>query len=200
MDSLKDLLDKAHYHKQSGNRRAWVSALCQLMEKRREYYLEGRDNRQLDIYTDGLFKILLLELDDKEEESIETAELAYLGISTLLQQTDTALSEYYKRRILLVHYFTDYFTTAIIDIFLDKYKREHRLQARNLAIEHLEKMQMSDISYLEENNRDFINHDEQLADVSNTIKTGSAFSDEEHQQAILMHRILHAYLKVKYKN
>ena len=54
--------------------------------------------------------------------------------------------------------------------------------------------------YLEENEPEFINRDEQLADACNTIETDVNLSEEEQQEANLLHKVLYAYFKAKYKN
>ena len=151
-------------------------------------------------FSEALYKALLLELDEEEEDSIETAELAYVSLGTALNGKQSSEPEYYKRRLLLLHYFCDFFTDSIIELFLTKYKEDNRLQARNLAIECLEKMQLADMLYLEENNPDFIEKDEQIADACNRIAISPDLSAEERKEALLLHKILYAYLKTKYKN
>lgn len=197
---LKNILTEVQTSSRAGNCRGLTATLRQLLCKRREYYWQSVEEQLLDDYADALYKTLLLELDEEEEDSIEIAELAYMGICTVLQQDETPSPELYKRRLLLLHYFCDYFTDSVIEIFLKKYRTDNSLQARNLAIECLEKMQLSDMFYLEESEPDFINRDEQLADACNTIQTGVNLSEEEQQEARLLHKVLYAYLKAKYKN
>ena len=55
-------------------------------------------------------------------------------------------------------------------------------------------MQLSDMFYLEENEPDFINRDE------HAIETDVNLSEEEQQEADLLHKVIYAYLKAKYKN
>ena len=136
----------------------------------------------------------------QEEESIEIAELAYLGLGHIFRRPELPTPELYKRRLLLLHYFCDYFTDSIIEVFLSKYREDNILQARSLAIECLEKMQLSDMFYLEENATDFIDGDEQLSDACNGIETDPRLSEEEKANAALLHKVLYAYLKAKYKN
>ena len=126
--------------------------------------------------------------------------MAYLGLGHTFGRPESASPELYKRRLLLLHYFCDYFTDSIIEIFLSKYRENNILQARNLAIECLEKMQLSDMFYLEENASDFIDGDEQLSDACNGIETDPRLSEEEKADAALLHQVLYAYLKAKYKN
>lgn len=196
---LKYILEDIRQHSENGSRRNLSAALRKIIAARKKYFYESLEAQLLDEYTNALYKILLLELDNEEEESIEIAELAYLGVCALLKG-DPASPEHYKLRMLLLHYFSDYFTDAIIEIFLEKYKQDNLLQARSLAIECLEKMQLSDIFYLEDHEAGFLNRDEQLTDACNTIATDPNLSDEEKKNAALLHKVMLAYLTAKYKN
>lgn len=196
---LKNILDEIQEKGRNGNRKALTSTLRQLMDKRDEYYRQSINENLSDEYADALYKILLLEMDEEEEDSIEIAELAYMGICAAFAQSGET-PELYKRRLLLLHYFCDYFTDSVIEIFLKKYRTDNLLQARSLAIEYLERMQISDMIHLEENEPDFINRDEQVADACNTIQTDTNLSAEELEEARLMHKVVHVYLQAKYKN
>ena len=197
-NNLKELLEQIHTHSQNGNRRDLCAVLHSLMDKRQEYYHQLSDASMTEGYADGLYKTLLLELDQEEEESIETAELAYIALCSLIAG-ETATPEHYKRRLLLLHYFCDYFTDSIIQVFLAAYRKEHILQARNLALECIEKMQLADMFHLEEHAPDFIEHDEQIIDACNAIETDADLPDTERTEAALLHKVLYAYLKTKYK-
>ena len=197
-NNLKELLEQIHTHSQNGNRRDLCAVLHSLMDNRQEYYHQLSDASMTEGYADGLYKTLLLELDHEEEESIETAELAYIALCSLIAG-ETATPEHYKRRLLLLHYFCDYFTDSIIQVFLAAYRKEHILQARNLALECIEKMQLADMFHLEEHAPDFIEHDEQIIDACNAIETDADLPDTERAEAALLHKVLYAYLKTKYK-
>ena len=197
-NNLKELLEQIHTHSQNGNRRDLCAVLHSLMDNRQEYYHQLSDPSMTEGYADGLYKTLLLELDQEEEESIETAELAYIALCSLIAG-ETATPEHYKRRLLLLHYFCDYFTDSIIQVFLAAYRKEHILQARNLALECIEKMQLADMFHLEEHAPDFIEHDEQIIDACNAIETDADLPDTERAEAALLHKVLYAYLKTKYK-
>lgn len=200
MHPLTELLDEIKAHSQHGDRRALRKALRQILEHRQAYYQESIRTRQQVLYTDALYKILLLEMDEEEEDSIEIAELAYVSIGAVLAQSSAPCSEYYKMRLLLLHYFCDYYTDSIIEVFLKKYRQDNLLQARSLALACLEKMQLADMLYLEEHDPTFLDQDEQLTDACNAIEIPKPFSASEREEAHLLHRILHAYLKTKYKN
>lgn len=197
-NNLKELLEQIHTHSQNGNRRDLCAVLHSLMDNRQEYYHQLSDASMTEGYADGLYKTLLLELDQEEEESIETAELAYIALCSLIAG-ETTTPEHYKRRLLLLHYFCDYFTDSIIQVFLAAYRKEHILQARNLALECIEKMQLADMFHLEEHAPDFIEHDEQIIDACNAIETDADLPDTERAEAALLHKVLYAYLKTKYK-
>lgn len=199
-NNLKEILSDIRQQSGQGNRKALISSLRHLMNNRLAYYHQSEDEGLQDEFSDALYKTLLLDLDEEEEESIEMAELAYLGLGSIFRQGNPLRAEHYKRRLLLLHYFCDYFTDSIIEVFLSRYREENRLQARNLAIECLEKMQLADMFYLEENERDYINGDEQLTDACNGIVSNPDLSAEERENAILLHKVLYAYLKAKYKN
>lgn len=203
MDKSKDLrtlLDEIRNCCEKGDRKTLSGILHRLMQHRKSYYHESITHNLQDAFSASLFKILLLELDEEESDSIETAELAYIGISSALNEANPADPEHYKRRLLLLHYFSDYFTDAIIEIFLKKYRETNLLEARNMAIECLEKMQVSDMLQLEDLYPDFINKDEQLGDACNAISIPIGLSDTERAESGLMHKVLQAYLKAKYKN
>ena len=159
--------------------------LREIRDHRLAYYNQSNEKELQAEFSDALFKILLLELDEEEEESIEIAELAYLGLGHIFRRPELPTPELYKRRLLLLHYFCDYFTDSIIEVFLSKYREDNILQARSLAIECLEKMQLSDMFYLEENATDFINGDEQLSDACNGIETDPRLSEGGKSQCSL---------------
>ncbi len=197
-NSLKELIELIDTHSRNGNRRDLCAILHILMDNRQEYYHQLTDEAMIEGYADGLYKTLLLELDQEEEESIETAELAYIALCMLITGKK-ATPEHYKRRLLLLHYFCDYFTDSVIEVFLAAYRKEHVLQARNLALECIEKMQLADMFHLEEFAPESIEQDEQIIDACNSIETDANLPEEERAQAALLHKVLYAYLKSKYK-
>ena len=186
-DVLREIGELSNIH---ADRKKLRANLREIRDHRLAYYNQSNEKELQAEFSDALFKILLLELDEEEEESIEIAELAYLGLGHIFRRPELPTPELYKRRLLLLHYFCDYFTDSIIEVF----------QARSLAIECLEKMQLSDMFYLEENATDFIDGDEQLSDACNGIETDPRLSEEEKANAALLHKVLYAYLKAKYKN
>ena len=169
MNKLENILDESLLHSASGDRKALRLLLKKVIPDRFHYYHESRNITRQEEYADLLYKILLLELDEEEEESIELAELAYLGISECISSAPAHIYECLKKRIILMHYFADYFTDSLIEVFLKKYRENNLLEARNLALESIERMQLFDIFLIEQNFDDRIDRDEQLTDVCNGI-------------------------------
>lgn len=199
MSTLETLLDESSLHAASGDRKALRSLLRGVIPERFRYFHESRALTRQEEYADLLYKILLLELDEEEEESIELAELAYLGISEHIMCSPENTYECLKKRVILMHYFADYLTDSLIEVFLNKFRENNILEARNLALESLERMQLFDIFFMEQNFGERVDRDEQLSDVSNDISLAPNLSDQELVEAQLMHRVLYAYLKTKYR-
>ena len=149
MNKLENVLDESLLHTASGDRKALRLLLKKVIPDRFHYYHESRAITRQEEYADLLYKILLLELDEEEEESIELAELAYLGISECISSAPAHIYECLKKRIILMHYFADYFTDSLIEVFLKKYRENNLLEARNLALESIERMQLFDIFLIE---------------------------------------------------
>lgn len=203
MDPIKDLsllLEEIRSCCDKGNRKALSALLKELMKNRQNYYSESINRNLQDEFSDSLYKILLLELDEDEKDSIETAELSYAGLNSLFSDESRLTPLHYKRRFLLLHYFSDYFTDAVIEIFLQKYREHNLLEARNIAMECIEKMQLSDMMWLEDHHPGFIDGDEQLKDAFNSLGDFPDFPENELDEALLLHKVLYAYLKAKYKN
>ena len=84
MNDLQELLDRVRENTRSGSRRALRAALAALLGNRKEYYRQSVALALEEPLADAFYKALLLELDEEEEEGIETAELAYLMLSSLI--------------------------------------------------------------------------------------------------------------------
>lgn len=133
-DVLREIGELSNIH---ADRKKLRANLREIRDHRLAYYNQSNEKELQAEFSDALFKILLLELDEEEEESIEIAELAYLGLGHIFRRPELPTPELYKRRLLLLHYFCDYFTDSIIEVFLSKYREDNILQARSLAIECL---------------------------------------------------------------
>ena len=98
MNDLQELLDRVRENTRSGSRRALRAALAALLGNRKEYYRQSVALALEEPLADAFYKALLLELDEEEEEGIETAELAYLMLSSLID-SPAANREHYKTRL-----------------------------------------------------------------------------------------------------
>ena len=68
MSDLKELLTTVREQSQAGNRKGLTTTLRTLMENRREYYRQSIAEALQEEFSDALYKMLLLELDDEEGE------------------------------------------------------------------------------------------------------------------------------------
>lgn len=198
MKDLQTLIDDVERHCHEGNRKALSEPLREVMRNRRRYYSDSLANHLSDPFSDMLFKALLLELDEEEVDSIEMAEMAYVSLTHHINSLTDASAEHYKRRLLLLHYFADYFTDAIVEIFLKRYQKDNRIEARNLALDCLDRMQTADMLWLDDHFPGFIENDEQATDACSTLKTNPNMNEAEREEALLLHKVLHAFLKAKY--
>jgi len=173
--------------------------LREIIPERLQLYKICQQLIRLEEYVDILYKSLLLQLDNEEEESIEMAELAYIGITEEVTRSREKLYENLRTRITIMHYFADYLTDSLIEVFLKKYRETNLLEARNLALESIAKMQLADIFYLEQHFNTQMDQDEQLNDICNTIEISPNLSEAELAEAQLMHKVLYTYLRIKYK-
>ena len=122
-DVLREIGELSNVH---ADRKKLRANLREIRDHRLAYYNQSNEKELQAEFSDALFKILLLELDEEEEESIEIAELAYLGLGHIFRRPELPTPELYKRRLLLLHYFCDYFTDSIIEVFLSKYREDNR--------------------------------------------------------------------------
>ena len=104
-DVLREIGELSNIH---ADRKKLRANLREIRDHRLAYYNQSNEKELQAEFSDALFKILLLELDEEEEESIEIAELAYLGLGHIFRRPELPTPELYKRRLLLLHYFCDY--------------------------------------------------------------------------------------------
>lgn len=181
-----------------GNFAALQRALRPLLAKRVEYYRQSlREGNQYE-YADALYKILLLDMDDDDDASVELAELAYLSLCDSLSHPGNH-DRQYKARLLLLSDFSDNLTDSVACACFPQQRRTNLLQARQIALECIEKMQVTDILYLEENCPEILDEDEKATAACSFIKTDINLSPAEREDALLLHKIFYAYLKIKYK-
>lgn len=207
---LKEILDEIDSATLQGNRKIITRNLKKILIERKSFIEDCKESKLYDAFSDTLYKALLLELDEEEEDSIEAAELAYLSVVHAIDEEHKAfdsgsvkendeLAILYRRRILLLHFFNDYLLDTLVEIFLKNYRKDNMLLARNLADECLQKMQVVDIMFLEDNFGEFIDNDEQLSDVYTKLSIPFDLTEKESLEASTLHKVLFAYLKVKYK-
>jgi len=92
MNKLENILDESLLHSASGDRKALRLLLKKVIPDRFHYYHESRDITRQEEYADLLYKILLLELDEEEEESIEQNLLIWASASVSRQPRHTSTS------------------------------------------------------------------------------------------------------------
>lgn len=199
MSHLETIFNEAELHVASGDQKALRRLLKRIIPNRSLYYRESLALSRQDEFSDLLYKALLLELDEEEEESIELAELAYLAISDKLASPPEDVYPRVKKRVILLHYFADYLTDSFIEVFLKKHREDNILEVRRLALASIERMQLYDVFFIEQHFGNSIDRDEQLNDACNRISLSPDLTDQELSEAKLMHEVLYAYLKAKYK-
>ena len=197
-ERLEELLNQIARASETGNRKRLSPLLREIIPQRRVYFHQSQTLGRLADFTDILCKILWLNLDEEDEESIEIAELAYLGLCEEAGEMPPGY-EIIRKRILLIHYFSDYLTDSMINLLLKEYKSTHLLEARRLVIDSLVQMQLADLHYLEQHFSKQADNDESLNEACNQLETDTLPDEQQLVDAMLMHRVLHAYLKVKYQ-
>lgn len=189
-----------------GKRQEIRPMLKELMDLRREFYSASSSIRHYDSYSQALFHALILELDEDEEDSIETAELCYAAIGTLMKAMQNAgmqpNADTVKRRLLLLHYFNDYLTDAMMTLFMSEHRDSGILEARNLAVECMEKMQLHDLCWIGEHYPETAEHDEQITVCDKSLAEGldKENLEKDIEDAAVMHKALTAFLHAKYRS
>ncbi len=190
---------------ESGERKAVRTLLTEVMNNRVAFYTQCSSISLLESYSKAMFHALILELDEEEEDSIESAELCYLALGNQIAAMQAAgivpEAETIKRRLLLLHYFNDYLTDTMMSLFTPEHKDDNILEARTLAIDCMAKMQLHDMSWLGEHYPEFAESDEHIAvcdqDLAESFDKESI--EQDMKNASIMHKALTAHLKVKYK-
>ena len=93
-DVLREIGELSNIH---ADRKKLRANLLEIRDHRLAYYNQSNEKELQAEFSDALFKILLLELDEEEEESIEIAELAYLGLGHIFRRPELPTPELYKR-------------------------------------------------------------------------------------------------------
>lgn len=87
MSDLKKILTEIQAQSQTGNRRELTKALRTLCTTAGNITGKAIKETLQEEFADALYKTLILELDEEENDAIETAELAYLALGTILRKT-----------------------------------------------------------------------------------------------------------------
>ena len=156
---LKEILDEIQEATEKGEKKVITRNLKKILTERKKFIEDCKKAELYSPFSEALFKALLLELDEEEEDSVEAAEIAYVGVVHALNEKlevfnrggakeDDELAILIRNRILLLHFFNDYLLDTLVEIFLKKYRNENMLLARNLADECLKKMQIVDVMFL----------------------------------------------------
>ncbi|MDR0544045.1 MAG: hypothetical protein LBG30_01670 [Odoribacteraceae bacterium] len=192
------LLDRTRHLLRGDNTRETRRALRDILLARRTAYLPARTLDRLPEYALYLCMALHAELDNEEEESIETAELAYLALTeSLLQYPDTRL-DMTRHRVFLLYRFQDYLADTWSDVFMQHQRQTQPLQARSTALDALSLMALSDVHELEREHPEQVAADNELNDIRNMIHLPIPPRDEDLSDASLMHKLLRTHLKTKY--
>ena len=200
IDRCLEVLEEAM---EDGERRQIRRALNEIMLQRRDLYTECDTQDHFDSFSKALFHALILELDEEEEDSLETAEMCYAALGRILKMSEESEidPEIIKRRLMLLHYFSDYLSDAVAGLFMPENRSKHLLDARNLAMDCLEKMQLLDLCWLGEHHPEFVEGDAQIesCDHQLTRNIGHEEIEDALKDAYTLHRSLTACLAVKYK-
>ncbi len=168
-----------------GRRKDIRRMLAELMRERRAFYEQCTTISHLESFSQAMFHALILELDDEEEDSIEGAELCYVAIGSIMKSVESEeegrMYDVAKRRLLLLHYFYDYLTDAITALFMPENREKKRLEARNIAVDCLERMQLHDLSWLAEHFPELAEHDEQITVCDRSLSTLATELSKSHE-------------------
>ncbi len=160
--------------------------LAELMRERRAFYEQCTTISHLESFSQAMFHALILELDEEEEDSIEGAELCYAAIGSIMKSVESdeegRMYDVAKRRLLLLHYFYDYLTDAITSLFMPENREKKRLEARNIAVDCLERMQLHDLSWLAEHFPELAEHDEQITVCDRSLSTLATELSKGHEE------------------
>ena len=94
MNKLENVLDESLLHTASGDRKALRLLLKKVIPDRFHYYHESRAITRQEEYADLLYKILLLELDERKASSWQNSLIwASASASRLPRHTSTSVSK-----------------------------------------------------------------------------------------------------------
>ena len=202
-EELKELVSAAIENGQNGKIKASKSAL-------RDIYSTIKNNPFLlweDSYVSQLGKAIIMmihwDMIDDEDENIGLAHLAYLYISKAIEKEENIQPEsdkcelfrLRKDRIIIMKSFDDFFVESLQNFYfadnkatdLDTYNEQ-----RKAVLSRLPFMQFSDI-YLIEQDYPNLRDDEFLLELANMIEHDQEFTNENLNEAFLLHKILYKF-------
>lgn len=136
------------------------------------------------------------ELDQEDDESTGTAELAFAALAESLARYPDARYEITRQRVFLLYRFPDYLVDAWIETFPREHKDNERLRARARALDAIARATLADARDIQRDFPERFDADNELNDIINTIPPPSPPRDPGNVD--LTRELLHGYLKVKY--
>ncbi|MCY1633594.1 hypothetical protein [Marinifilum sp. D737] len=203
IEEFRELISAAIENGQNGKIKACKSAL-------RNIYSSIKNNPFLlweDSYVSQLGKAIIMmihwDMIDDEDENIGLAHLAYLYISKAIEKEENIQPEsdkcelfrLRKDRIIIMKSFDDFFVESLQNFYfadnkatdLDTYNEQ-----RKAVLSRLPFMQFSDI-YLIEQDYPNLRDDEFLLELANMIEHDQEFTNENLNEAFLLHKILYKF-------
>ncbi|MDQ2179048.1 hypothetical protein [Marinifilum sp. D714] len=203
IEELRELVSAAIENGQSGKIKACKSALNDIYTTiKNDPFLLWEDS-----YVSQLGKAIIMmihwDMIDDEDENIGLAHLAYLYISKAIEKEESLQSEsdncelfrLRKDRIIIMKSFDDFFVESLQNFYfadnkatnLDTYNEQ-----RKAVLSRLPFMQFSDI-YLIEQDYPNLRDDEFLLELANLIEHDQEFTNENLNEAFLLHKILYKF-------
>ncbi|GAB7086159.1 hypothetical protein [Marinifilum fragile] len=202
-EELRELISAAIENGQSGKIKACKSALRNIYSTiKNDPFLLWEDS-----YVSQLGKAIIMmihwDMFDDEDENIGLAHLAYLYISKAIDKEESLQPEsdncelfrLRKDRIIIMKSFDDFFVESLQNFYfadnkatdLDTYNEQ-----RKAVLSRLPFMQFSDI-YLIEQDYPNLRDDEFLLELANMIEHDQEFTNENLNEAFLLHKILYKF-------
>lgn len=188
--------------KKAGKQTQVNKLLKEFLEKRYEIAFILDDAKIAHSFMIALLQILSLDLCEDEDEEMDVAKLSYFIISKIINETtnEEIKIECLRLRIILLNSFGELLLESIIRAFYtkSKYNSDEYMAQRNLCSDYIIRMQISD-TYIIDDISEGKYSDSLLNDIFNSLEKKVESDEKEIKEAELIHKILHAYIKVGYK-
>lgn len=149
-----------------------------------------------------LMQILQLDMCEDEDEDMDITKLAYYNMTNVVEacENQELQIEALRLRVLLLASFGENLNDSLVTIFYkDKdYSTAEYMAQRNICDDYIKKMQVSDIYTIDDISEGSYK-DGLLSDISNALEEDISFDNEEIKKAELLHKVLYAYIKARYK-